>query len=353
MKLTKKLQITKYQVQAEYLKSQENKAFLAVLKSAMENRNQITATELQKNLLYPLPVEACKNLLERLTVLNYFEIENKRIKNRFENYLNNNLSNEQNINNYKLTAFGLDCAKQEKILLPEKAVLNLYFVENEFVNSKLIRVEILQNKDLEKEKTIDLPSRITDLKKFQHTLKGFDFKFEKFENKCIKLENIEFGNLEIISSEKISTAKILDYETILDKDETQITNEILKNQYLSNYDFYNQCIKINFDGNTNFNRNIKIEKPKIQNTEFQSIEIKNVKHIPINYDNALIWQEELLKSKIVKYISENKQFDDLSIETSKQFSQHYILQPISKNNLLNRLDFYKRAKLETIDILTF
>jgi len=133
-------------------------------------------------------------------------------------------------------------------------------------------------------------------------------------------------------------------------------NAILSSKY-SNYDEEKEFLKIKFDeknnGNIKFQRNILIEKPKIQNIEFEKVEIKDVEHIPATNDDARIWQEELIKSKINNYFTDNNEFKKLSEEVAKQFQPHYDLQPIYKEHLINRVDFYKRAKLETIDILTY
>ena len=67
MKLTKNIQTKVFEVLAEYKVKESNAPYIAILQFAVENEGIITPEFLREEMLKPMSVKACENLLKRLS----------------------------------------------------------------------------------------------------------------------------------------------------------------------------------------------------------------------------------------------------------------------------------------------
>lgn len=105
-------------------------------------------------------------------------------------------------------------------------------------------------------------------------------------------------------------------------------------------------------------RNIKIERPKINDTHFNPIIIEAVKLSPKNGIDAKIWFKALLIQNINKYFFSEKEFNEFANSIAEQFTLYNeeLKNSLSRYDILEEIDekdFYRKTKLETIDYLNY
>lgn len=342
MKLTKQIKINIYSVLADYKVKSKNAPFIAIFQFANENRGTIDSEELYKGLLYPLSRQACENILNRLTNMGYFEINN-------------------HYKEYTLTKLGVQAAKTEDFYENRKGILKIYIAEdNEFIPKKIVKIEEFNYDSENKTEPIKIN---TELKKLQdkdtiYELKNNVFIIEKIENQIKQLEEKK-ETLDFIINDKQSETKILDYSNIYKKyTDNSIKSILLKNEFEELYN--NGILKVNFkNNNLSLQRNITILKPKVSNTIFNETSLKNTKVNPKTVEDAKKWHYALIKEQINNYFLSDDEFKQFSNSIASKFE----LYKKELTNALNRKEtigllnseneFYTKSKLETIDYLNY
>jgi len=367
MKLKKNIKINIYEVIADYKVKTENSPFIAILQFAEENGGKVDSYTLQSGLLAPLSEKACGNLLKRLAKMGYFE-KIKTIGKIDLSSLNMGTRRTQTViqptskDFYRLTELGYESAQKNEFYEQRNGLLKLYVAEGfNFIEQKIVKIKEY-NYDPDKHK---LPNNmVSNLEKLQDSqniikLKNDSFILDKFEPKCKILDN-ETEQLTLNANKDNSIIKILDFEDIENYTKQDIVELLLKNKYKNNYLPDYQILKVDFDeNNLQFQRNIEIDKPQINTTIFNSITIPNIKVSPKIYNDAELWHSALLKQQINKYFLSDKEFVEFSNKIADKFElyasqlQNITTRDEFANKLNDKTDFYKKAKLETINYLSY
>lgn len=364
MQLNKELDINIYEVVAEYKVKSNNAPFIAILLLANGYEDQTLLPEtLKEELLHPMTLPACKNILDRLCRLGYFRKDEED---------NDNYGYGYN-NEYQLTSFGKSAAKRKEFFENRKGLLRIHIAEeNQFLPKRIVNIEELD--DRSKFNSNEQLSNLNgELKQIIHSqeripLKGKGnnisgvFIMGKFENKCRFLKP-ERQTLILEVNPSNTKIKILNHEET--RDDIQLYNakkEILKNGFQSDYNAEKDILKIDFNPDKlALRRTISIENPLFSATEFNRISIKNMEVSPKNLKTANQWHKSLVlgKMKNHKYFMSDKEFMDFSNQVANNFSLYSpdLQNTISRQGLINELeeknDFYLRAKLETINYLNY
>lgn len=348
MELKKNIKVKVYEVIADYKVKIENAPFIAILKFAEESGGIIFPSYLYNNLLFPLSEAACENLLYRLANMGYFTI----------------LKEVGYENEYHLTDIGYQSAQNEEFYDQRNGLLKLYVAEeNEFIPQRIVKIlEISISKDADREAdSQNLNEELKSLRNSGNTIRlnNKSIILTDFEEKCkvLKLQN---EKLTFIAKEDVSTIKVLDFEAIYDFNKATLTNKLLENEYDYAYDTSKGVLYVKFNpNNLSLFRNISIKKPIINRTAFESVEVKNVRVSPEDIENAIEWHTALLKEKINKYFLSDNDFFEYANKIANEFElfKDELHNTINRKEFAKKLssegNFYKAAKLETIDFLNY
>lgn len=369
--LKKQEDIQIYQIEMTLKRKTNQSPFIAILMFALE-QGEINSTSLKRNLFSSIPERACENLLVRLKAMGY-------------------LSKAPYDSSYSLTDFGKICAEDKSFWIGEKGVYNVYVLRNRIINQDIIKTErVEQRTENDKENSTSYtPDFISLYEGKRIFIDKSEALIEDIESKCFQLKSI-IGVLEISSSEKETTLKILSNSQVLYSKELEFSEEFIQNEILSKsnltggemkasrmsfsfsdktvtinksttveYDSEKKAIMIDFDRkNLSLIRNIKIAKPYFSDYSFDEIELKNILHLPHDQKTALEWYEELLISSIENYFLSDNSFISFADNIGVDLRKHYELvvpnRKVFLKRISNRTDtFYQRAKLETIDYLNY
>lgn len=360
MKLKKDLKVNIYEVIADYKVKQKNAPFIAILQFAEENNGTIEPSLLREVLLSPLSEKACENLLERLTKMGYFEKNVDNYDDDYDDY--DDYKNEEiNESNYQLTTLGYVSALNEEFYEPRNGLLKLYVTEgSRFIEQKIVKIEeYTYDPDRDKLPT-NLNNKLTLLQSSTIiNLKNDSFILDKFEDKC-KILKDKTEQFILNAKENFSILTILDFEKNEDYSEQSIIKELLKNEFAENYLPEELILKIDFNHNKlHLQRDIQINKPLFESAFFKPINIPDVKVNPKTIQGGKAWHSALLKEQINKYFLSDNEFTEFSNKIANKFElYHSQLQNITTrqkfaSKLNDKTDFYKKAKLETINDLSY
>jgi hypothetical protein len=340
IKLEKQEEIQIHQTELTLKIKSKESPFIAILILALENE-QIDESSLQEHLLPSLPLRACKNLLLRLKQQGYLE--------NWGNY-------------FELTEIGKLSAENKSYWQGEKGLYDIYTTENQLSQNiikttKVDRPEDDRNNGLKK-----TPPFILEYEKETLTINKTETLFEDIEQKCFQLKSIS-AILQIESSKGETILKFIDKKILFSKDydstEKEIQNEILLNCNEFRYKEGIQGIETFFDKTElSFLRSITINRPIYSGIAFNSLKLENIRHIPIDEENAKLWFEELLYTKIDTYYTDDKLFVEFASTIAKPFQEYnkiFIPKRKEFSNKLNEREnsFYKIAKLTAIDFLNY
>ena len=358
IRLQKTESIEVYQVELCKNTREKESPFIAILMLAKElllKDELIFALDVRDNLFPILNEGACENLLERLSGLNYFT----------EEWDGNPEEDDAEFLGYRLTNFGEKSAEDKAYWVGEKGLYKIYVTSSPFIDQRIILIEESKDKTSD-ESTYKVPPTIKSYENKILNMNGVEVLLTSIEQKCYQLESVKL-KLEIMGSEtgaKIQITKEgrLIYENdTLGKEkitEVEILNEILENTTEHHYDKFNKAVKVYFDkSNMQFNRDITIRRPEFKDVEFESVKIGSMKVIPIDRENAIKWYYELLVRNINDYVLAETEFDLYALKQIEYLKQYFDIKPVSKEMLLKEHqianNFYKKAKLETIDYLSY
>lgn len=358
IKLQKTETIDVYQVELCRNTREKESPFIAILIYAKElllNDELIFAHDVRDNLFPILKEGACENLLERLSDLNYFT----------EEWDGNPEEDNAEFLGYRLTNFGEKCAQDKAFWVGEKGLYKLYVASSPFINQRIILVE--ESKDKINDESASLvPKIITSYENKIIELNGIEVQLTNIENKCYQMESAKL-KLEILANETGIKIQLVKEEKIIYENDAigndkitadEILSEILENTNEHHYDKNNKAVKVYFDkSNLQFNRDIVIRRPEFNDFEFEPIKIGSMKVIPIDRENAVKWYYELLIRNINYYVLSETEFDQYALKQIEYLKQYFDIKPVSREMLLKEHQianhFYKKAKLETIDYLSY
>lgn len=347
MKLEKQIEVEVCEVIADYQKQTRNPVYISILNFTIEKAGAILASELHKELLFPMSEKACENLLDKLTNMGYF-----------------NHDNEDN-SNYVLTDKGYNSAENNVFYEPKNALLKLYIgKESKLLTQIIIKLEEFES-DTDKESDIedkDLSEypidEIIELNKTVR-LKNAEYILNELATK-FKVLNDEKMMLTLNSDAKKTLVSCMDYEVVLNENSNDIKDILLKNKYGNLYNTSTKILKVDFNkDDLQLSKTVSIKEPYLAGEYFNSISLKNIQISPKTKQDACIWFKELLKSRINQYYFSEEEFKEFANSVANEFIEY---SNILKNtisitkmkNLLNReIDFYKKSKLETIEYLNY
>jgi hypothetical protein len=369
--LRKQEKISVYQVAMELQVEMDKHPFIAILMLAGELYNHyktIGAADLRLKLFPALPERACLNLLKRLEADGYLcTAKNDKPFNHSKDASNPEYC-------FDLTDKGKQSIESRSVWIGEKGIYNVYIAENPLVTQRIVAIrraapkEIQNSSHLENWKT---SKTIQDLEKTYVDIKGVDNKSDtyhheryyiaKMDHKCFELQE-EHWDLEIVAKPNAPIQLHLAFKK--NQYQTMVVNhhyDTLKEAMLTHQfgkSYRTPCILTNYNAEQlSFTRDIDIENFKWDESVFETTHLNNVPCRPSNSVEAQLWYETLLTNRITKYYMDND-FKILSEDCQKEFQPYFILPILSRQDLSEKIssekkNFYLKAKLETIDFLTY
>jgi predicted transcriptional regulator len=407
--LQKKQIVKVHQVAMELLTKTKESPFIAILILAKELGGSINPEILRSELFPNLPLAACRNLLVRLELQGYFKQQEDKeggiyvtemgkrdnivetyIRNfeqpiiatelnrfnrqitieQFQDWINRNLQSGlfQNVQpsqeGFWLTQKGQESAADKSMWVGEKGIYNVYSTETPFSEQRIIGIEPVKNKTIDDrdQKPQRVSNELSSYENQEIYLKGTEYRIEKIEDKCFQLQDENWGlKLSAVPKQKanlsIKGKDITEFSQEMTFDFEALQSDILTEEFALSYkDGY---VLSAFDTqNTNFVREIKIEKPVWRSEVFEPTNLKNIKHRPATEQDAQNWYLHLLTNNIQKYFLSDSEFDNHSNAHTQLFQPHFNLTAKKRTELikelsLNKGTFYQRVKLETINYLNF
>lgn len=311
-----------------------------ILAKELEEKNQIINAQILQEKLFPIfPIQYCERILK-----NFYD----------DNYL-------KNYGEYKLTEKGIE-ASENFILWKEK--IGIYHVtksETSLIESKIINIKSIdKHKDFDTKATNNLSYSLANIKNYPiengtKIISEIKSGFRK-ETKKTTLNAI-ISNTEITYT--IDGFPFEETQQLKNENEFQLLCGFLDNNEFE-YKIVNNEVKMITEFNENdlsFNRKILIKNPRIKFTTFNDFTIE-LKHIPNDIENAQKWFEALLINEMNHYYIDKQSFMDYAISKTEAFEKQFKLNIPSRKTVVEILknkenNFYKIAKLETINYLNF
>jgi hypothetical protein len=358
--LKRKQKVEVYQVSMELLVQNKQHPFIAILILAGElhakGYEHITPNLLKQHLLPNLPERACWNLLDRISKEQYFE-KIEYLKDCF-----------------KLTNLGKECIESKSVWVGEKGIYNLYFTESPFVNQQIIAVTQVESKAAQDSAKAQLihSNEIKALEGKSIQIKNIDNQYDTYEIKNYYIETIDnkyfqlpdqYWDLQCVAKPNATVELHLvsgrnKYECLLATDHQFLRTEMLKHQFNPDYNSHQNCIFTSFDATRlTFLRDVTIQDFHFWGEKFEPSQLFKVQHRPKTIEDAQKWYHEMLKNKISKYYTD--EVFEIESENGKSLFQPYFNLPLLlRQDLIQTFnnskdDFYLKAKLETIDFLTY
>lgn len=352
MKLTKEIHIDKYRVLADYKVKVAKSPFMSVLQLAKEEDGKLTPEKLYEHLMKPLSIKACDNLLIRLDSMGYF--------NRNVTHEENRWSEKTEHVIYELSEFGRQSIETKDFYDKRNGLLEIWVADNNEFTSKIVKVSELPYDEDSKIETVKINYDLANLIKSTEVikLKKEAFTIDNIENQIKFLES-DKDTLTIIFDTNSYTAELADFRKGDQVEKQKVVESILEKEFQNNYLQEENIIFKDFDKqNLKLIRNHKIESPFYKNTYFNSITIANIAVSPKNAEDAKKWFETLLKKRVNKYFLSDIEYNLFETEIASEFQlyKEVLMNSISRQELIEAFgeeDFYKKAKLETIDYLNY
>lgn len=319
---------------------------------AEENGGTITSLEVKQLLMGALPQRASSNLLDKLARLGYLE------KDR---------------HNYLLTNLGRVSAKSKAIWEGEPGVYRLLMCDLEMLNSPLVYIErdTVRGKDRllnfvdgkENKYRGDVISQLDNasikLKSGEIFISNIHNEHLEYQSVTLKLR-LEFNNSRC-SLELFNDNERLLFSQMLDNvdHENDIKSSLLNASPIYEYDMENGAVLLPFEqgDKTEILRSVIVRNCYVFDEAFNEVKLTGIKHQPSTEDDAQRWYEELLYEGTNKYIFSDQEFDLFQANCKKEIDIHKSIAIQTRSSFIafveKRNDFYKLAKLQTIDYLIF
>jgi hypothetical protein len=336
---TKDIGINKYRVLADYKVKVAKSPFMSVLQLAKDEDGMLNPEVLYEKLMKPLALKACENLLERLTLMGYFDEIN---------------------DSYQLTDFGLHAIDNKDFYDKRNGLLEIWVAESNMFTQRIVKIDEIKYDDDKKSKTQDIDYKLESLVNYKSVvqLNNGAFTLDKIEEQIKFLEKSE-ERLIIVLEETNYKIQLANFSQFIKEEKQKVITSILESEYENNYLPKEHVVLTNFDNNNlSLVRNHKIENPIYKETYFKTITIPNVTVSPKNREEAKIWFQAKLKQGINKYFESDEEFVKYENRIANEFQlfKEELSNTISRQQLIELFgeeDFYKKAKLETIDYLNY
>lgn len=344
--LTHEVTLKGYQVQACIRERKKQHPFIAVLLLAAEQGAVLSKEVLHQKLLNALPLQASKNLLDRLSAQGYFKAESDSGK-------------------YELTDLGWQSAQNQEVWTYLEGLFNLYLIESPFVTQKIVAMESPQptpqrnhseksNQSNEEEKPIYLPTSLKNLSE-QFELGDKTFKWESVENKCFELHDIKAKMTLSADSQKgvqlrLKGGEVNYGQTVSDLSYGEIRKNLLSGEFRDLYDADNDWVSVRFNQQTlDFQRKVTIRKPELKGFLFSPSEVNLVNHQPEDESSAQQWFEALLAQKLDSYLFSEADFESFQKQVLSPFDS-FTPTLLTRQEMIHTLaqnpdHFYQRMKL--------
>lgn len=346
MKLIQHTPSTTYEILADYTKISKESPLIAILKVCSE-QSPFTVDKLQ-DFLSPLNKNAVKNIIHRLVKLDYLLKDN------------DDFDDEEVM--YSVSERGEEVCQKEEIEENNRGVLKMIIAYPQNADAIIVRIEALQKEAVHnQENTEDNVQKVFSqfIDKSQH-LKNGTFKLKHIEDVYIIDEEKEQDYIFNFSDESYKS-ELLDFSKPVKVPKSKVISELLVNEYQSDYDKAKQLIRMPFDVNElSLKRKISIDYPKYYGLHFNKVELdKPFKISPLNLKEAEQWFAALVVSRIQNYFFSDEEFNLYTNQIAEEFVEYKqkLSKYISREDLIDRLskpdDFYRKAKLETINYLNY
>lgn len=311
-----------------------------LLAKELEEKNQQINPQILQEILFPIfPIQYCNAILKNFYDDNYFK----------------------NYGEYKLTEKGIEASKTSILWKEKTGIYHITKSDTSLIETKIIEIkEIKSNKDFDKNATNNLPYSLVNIKNYPiengtKIISEIKSGFRK-ETKKTTLNAI-ISNIEITYT--IDGFPFQETQQLKNENEFQLLCGFLDNNQFE-YKVSNNEIRIITEFNENdlcFNRKILIRNPRIKSIAFDDFTIE-LKHVPIDIDNAQKWFEAIIVNKITEYFTDDQSFMKYAITNTEAFEKQFKLKVPSIKRVIEILknkenNFYKIAKLETINYLNF
>lgn len=356
MILNKDININKYRVLADYKVKVKKSPFMSVLQLAKEEIGELTAEILYEKLMKPLSVKACENLLIRLVSMGYFE---KGFNGVIEGDENEWLAENKN-DFYQLTPFGFQSIDTKDFYDTRNGLLEIWIAEDNAFATKIVKIEELRYDEDKEQETQNITNELLSLiKKTQVIkLKNDAFTIDKIESQ-VKFFSSNKEVLTVVFEESNYKIQLANFSQYIKDEQQKVIASILESEFRSNYLQQEHIVLTDFkNNNLSLVRDHKIESPVFKETFFNAITIPNVTVSPKNRKEAKSWFQAKLKQGINKYFESDEEFSKYENKIANEFQlfKEELSNTISRQQLIELIgeeDFYKKAKLETIDHLNY
>ncbi|WP_375241268.1 hypothetical protein [Polaribacter sp.] len=339
MILTKDISINKYRVLADYKVKVAKSPFMSVLQLAKDEGGMLNSEVLYEKLMKPLALKACENLLERLSLMGYFlEINDS----------------------YQLITLGLNAIENKEFYDKRNGLLEIWVAESNMFTQRIVKIVELKYDDDKKSKTQSVDYQVESLVNNKNVvqLNNGAFTLDKIEEQIKFLEEDE-ERMTIVLEEMNYKVELADFSQYIKEEKQKVIASILESEFNSNYLQQEHIVLTDFKkNNLSLVRDHKIESPVFKETYFNAITISNVTVSPKNSDEAKSWFQAKLKQGINKYFESDEEFSEYENRIANEFQlfKDELSNTISRQQLIELFgeeDFYKKAKLETIDYLSY
>jgi hypothetical protein len=212
MKLQRTEQLDVFQLALTLKRKTKSSPFIAILMLAQE-QDGVSPISLQQNLLKPLPLKSCANLLNLLEK---------------QGYLETNYGDE-----FFLTDFGVQSAVDKSFWIEEKGMYNVYVSNSSLIKQDIVKIEP-SAKGESNSTSCSLPNALAQNFGKHLLLNNVEIQIEAFDGYCQSKGN-EDCLLEILSEDTGSSLKLRKRnEGHFYKTDLEITKSMLIDQLLSN-----------------------------------------------------------------------------------------------------------------------
>lgn len=282
-----------------------------------------------------------------------------KIKENFYKKINNQLK-EQAEYRYQLTDFGKEAAKRDTFFKSMKGELDIWIVKDkidwlpfQIVKIEEVRSSLNKAKNSQRTDKFDLPKkRILDLKETSYRLKSV-------EDKCYFLGE-EYIDLEINANQNNGEVTVSDLcFTKSEFSVGQLQRKLLSQKFRGDYQEKEQLVRISFDNDIQFERDVKIKKPTIGEVIFNPITLNDIHFMAKTIADAEKWRLTWMQANIKDYIFKDEDFEKLAYKIWNEFKPHYSISRLSISDYEKHLEqdkkenFYELMRLQAPKLLTF
>ncbi len=345
MKLIQNTATITYQILADYTEITKESPLISILKVCKELGN-FSVIELQE-FLKPLNQNAIANILIRLKNLEYLHEYEQEF-------------NEPEYNYYTLTQIGVEVCETDEIEEEKRGVLNITVAYPKNSDSIIVKIEAVNKDEFQEEKKIlsNASKKFDSFINRSQQLKNGDFKLKNVEDKYVMNEEKK-NDYTFTFQEDSNRAQLLDFSKMVKVPKHKVLQELLVNAFEDDYDQERHLIRKAFNPDElSLKRKILIEKPKYDSLYFNKVELeKRIQISPLNQQEAKQWFLKLVISRIENYFLSDASFNDFVKNIAIEFIEYKASLHVSRAQLITHLsqpeDFYKKAKLDTINYLTY